>query len=25
MAKFDGELSDRTMTYSGTGRLRFTW
>jgi len=25
MAKFDGELSDRTMTYAGTGRLRFTW
>lgn len=25
MAKFDGELSSRTMTYAGTGRLRYTW
>lgn len=25
MAKFDGELSDRTMTYAGTGRIRYTW
>ena len=25
MAKFDGELSDRTVTYAGTGRIRYTW
>jgi hypothetical protein len=25
MAKFDGELSSRTMNYAGTGRLRYTW
>jgi uncharacterized protein with beta-barrel porin domain len=25
MAKFDGELSGRTTTYAGTGRLRYTW
>jgi len=25
MAKFDGELSSRTTTYAGTGRLRYTW
>jgi len=25
LAKFDGELSDRSMTYSGTGRLRYSW
>jgi uncharacterized protein with beta-barrel porin domain len=25
MAKFDGELSRRTTTYAGTGRLRYTW
>jgi outer membrane autotransporter protein len=25
MAKFDSELSGRTTTYAGTGRLRYTW
>jgi hypothetical protein len=25
MAKFDGELSSRTTTYTGTGRLRYIW
>jgi hypothetical protein len=25
MAKFDDELSSRTMTYAGAGRLRYTW
>jgi uncharacterized protein with beta-barrel porin domain len=24
-AKLDGELSDRTVTYAGTGQLRFAW
>ena len=25
LAKFDGEFGDRSQTYSGTGRLRYTW
>jgi outer membrane autotransporter protein len=25
LAKFDGEFADRSQTYSGTGRLRYTW
>lgn len=25
MAKFDGEFSGNTTTYSGTGRIRYTW
>lgn len=25
MAKFDGEFSSQTTTYSGTGRIRYTW
>jgi uncharacterized protein YhjY with autotransporter beta-barrel domain len=25
MAKFDGEFANRSQTYSGTGRLRYTW
>ena len=25
MAKFDSEYGERTRTYSGTGRLRYTW
>jgi uncharacterized protein with beta-barrel porin domain len=25
MAKFDGEFGGNTQTYSGTGRLRYTW
>ena len=25
VAKFDSELSGRTTTYAGTGRLRYTW
>ncbi len=25
MAKFDGEFGDRSQTYSGTGRVRYTW
>jgi hypothetical protein len=23
--KFDGEFGDRSETYSGTGRIRYTW
>ncbi|HEX7791440.1 MAG TPA: autotransporter outer membrane beta-barrel domain-containing protein [Afipia sp.] len=25
MAKFDGEFSERTQTYAGTGRVRYVW
>jgi hypothetical protein len=25
MVKFDGEFGDRSETYSGTGRIRYTW
>jgi outer membrane autotransporter protein len=25
LAKFDGEFANRSQTYSGTGRLRYTW
>jgi hypothetical protein len=25
LVKFDGEFSDRSQTYSGTGRIRYTW
>jgi uncharacterized protein with beta-barrel porin domain len=25
LVKFDGEFSDRSETYSGTGRIRYTW
>ena len=25
LAKFDGEFGDRSQTYSGTGRIRYTW
>jgi uncharacterized protein with beta-barrel porin domain len=25
MAKFDGEFANGTQTYTGTGRLRYTW
>ena len=25
MTKFDGEFGDRSQTYSGTGRVRYTW
>jgi outer membrane autotransporter protein len=25
MAKFDGEFANNSQTYSGTGRLRYTW
>ncbi len=25
MAKFDGEFGDRSQTYGGTGRIRYTW
>jgi uncharacterized protein with beta-barrel porin domain len=25
LAKFDGEFSSRSQTYSGTGRIRYTW
>lgn len=25
MAKFDGEFGDRSTTYGGTGRIRYTW
>jgi hypothetical protein len=25
MARFDDELSSLTITYAGTGRLRYTW
>jgi uncharacterized protein with beta-barrel porin domain len=25
LAKFDGEFADRSQTYSGTARLRYTW
>jgi len=23
--KFDGEFGDRSESYSGTGRIRYTW
>jgi uncharacterized protein with beta-barrel porin domain len=25
LAKFDGEFANRSQTYSGTGRIRYTW
>jgi len=25
LVKFDGEFGDRSQTYSGTGRIRYTW
>ncbi|RXT34633.1 hypothetical protein [Bradyrhizobium betae] len=25
LVKFEGEFSDRSQTYSGTGRIRYTW
>jgi hypothetical protein len=25
LAKFDGEFANRLQTYSGTGRIRYTW
>ncbi|QOG20346.1 MULTISPECIES: autotransporter outer membrane beta-barrel domain-containing protein [Bradyrhizobium] len=25
LVKFDGEFSDRSQTYAGTGRIRYTW
>jgi hypothetical protein len=25
LAKFDGEFGDRSQTYTGTGRIRYTW
>jgi hypothetical protein len=25
LVKFDGEFGDRSETYSGTGRIRYTW
>jgi uncharacterized protein with beta-barrel porin domain len=25
LVKFDGEFGDRSGTYSGTGRIRYTW
>lgn len=25
MAKFDGEFANRSQTYAGTGRLRYSW
>jgi uncharacterized protein with beta-barrel porin domain len=25
MVKFDGEFGERSETYSGTGRIRYTW